>query len=519
LTAALTVRNLSKTFNGRTVLIRFEITIQPGEIHALLGQNGSGKSTLIKALAGYHEPDVGAVVQVGSRDLNLGSPASAYHLGCRFVHQDLGLVGTMSVQDNLFLTSGYPGRLGLVDRKAARAAAAKVLHAVGLEVDPGQPVAALRPAERTGVAIARALLSRGNDLPAVVVLDEPTATLPTHEVEALLATLRATASSGVGILFVTHHLDEISGFADKVTILRNGLVVGCWQTNEITSADLVRQLIGEELAAELRQAQGSSPPALPDQRPAEAVALSVTGLQAARLRDLSLRLRSGEIVGLYGLTGSGREDVLPAIYGSLKRDAGSVRVGEAELPPGRPDAAIRAGVAYLPPDRKALGGAMSHSARHNLTLPHLRPFWRYGTLRRKPETAEARDWFGRLKITPRDGMDLPLATFSGGNQQKILLARWLRLSPRVLLLDEPSQGVDVGAKLEVHRRIVAAARGGAAVLVSSSEVEELAALCERVFVIRNGYVSDELAGTRVNVRDINLSLHSERATSASRKAG
>jgi ribose transport system ATP-binding protein len=512
-TAALTVSRLSKTFNGRTVLSEFGITIEPGEIHALLGQNGSGKSTLIKALAGYHEPDAGAIVQVGGRDLDPGSPASSYHTGCRFVHQDLALVGTMSVQDNVFLSSSYPTRFGVVDRKASRRATAMALSAVGLDLDPDQPVAALRPSERTGVAIARALLSQDGTLPAVVVLDEPTATLPTHEVSTLLATLRATAASGVGILYITHHLDEIRGFAQKVSVLRNGQLVGCWKVNEISSADLVRQLVGEQLAAELNMAQESS-----HAQAEGAPTLSVSGLQVARLRELSFEVRPGEIVGLYGLTGSGREDALTAIYGSVKREGGSVRVAGEDLPAGRPDAAIKAGVGYLPPDRKTLGCVMDHSARHNLTLLDLQPFWHRGTLHRKPEVAAANAWFERMKVEPRNGESAPLSTFSGGNQQKVLLARWLRLNPKVLLLDEPSQGVDIGAKLEVRRQIVAAARDGAAVVVCSSEVEELVTLCERVLVIRNGYVSDELVGSRVNIADINFSFHSEKTVQESGKA-
>jgi ribose transport system ATP-binding protein len=512
MTAALTASKLSKTFNGRTVLREFEITVQPGEIHALLGQNGSGKSTLIKVLAGYHTPDHGAVIRVGGRDLDPGSPAAAFQLGCRFVHQDLALVHGLSVQDNLFLTSGYPTRLGAVNRKAARRAAVRALSVIGLDIDPDQPVGALRPAQRTGVAVARALLGHDGELPAVVVLDEPTATLPTHEVHALLATLRSTAASGVGILYVTHHLDEIRGFAQRVTVLRNGGRIGCWDVPAISGADLVRQLVGEQLADELDTAQESPRPGAPG---AGAAILTVSGLRAARLRELSLRVRPGEIVGIYGLTGSGREDALTAIYGSVRREAGSVRVESLELPAGRPDAAIKAGVGYLPPDRKALGGVMDLSARHNLTLPELRPFWRRGTLRRKLETAEVRTWFDQMKVEPRDGTEAPLSTFSGGNQQKILLAKWLRLAPRVLLLDEPSQGVDIGAKLEVHRQVAAAARGGAAVVVCSSEVEELVALCERVLIMRDGYVSDELTGPRVSVTDINLSFHADQGEPAS----
>ena len=512
MTPALAVSKLSKTFNGRTVLREFGITVERGQIHALLGQNGSGKSTLIKALAGYHAPDPGAIVQVGGRDLDPGSPASSYQLGCRFVHQDLALVATMSVRDNLFLVSGYPTRMGFLDRRASRRATAKALSAVALDLDPDQPVATLRPSERTGVAIARALLSRDGTLPAVVVLDEPTATLPTHEAATLLDTLRATAASGVGILYVTHHLDEIRDFAQKVSVLRNGDLAGCWNVSEIPSAELVRQLVGEQLAAELNVAQESLP-ALPGGPPA----LSVSGLKAARLRDFSLDVRPGEIVGLYGLTGSGREDALTAIYGAVKREAGSVRVAGEQLPAGRPDGAIKAGVGYLPPDRKTLGCVMQHSARHNLTLLDLRPFWRRGTLHRKLEAAEADAWFEKMQVEPRDGENAPLSTFSGGNQQKILLARWLRVSPAVLLLDEPTQGVDIGAKIEVHRHITAAARAGAAVVVCSSEVEELVSLCERVLIIRNGSISEELAGSNVNVAAINFSFHSGKTVPESGK--
>jgi ribose transport system ATP-binding protein len=316
----------------------------------------------------------------------------------------------------------------------------------------------------------------------------------------------------VGILYVTHHLDEVRDFARRVTVLRNGSRIGCWDVSEISSADLVRRLVGEQLADELDAAQDSPRPGAPTGGTA---ILTVSGLRAARLRELSLRVRPGEIVGIYGLTGSGREDALTAIYGSVRREAGSVRIGNLELPAGRPDAAIKAGVGYLPPDRKALGGVMDMSARHNLTLPYVRPFWKRGTLHRKPEAAEVSTWFDRMMVEPRDGTEAPLSTFSGGNQQKILLAKWLRLAPKVLLLDEPSQGVDIGAKLEVHRQITAAARGGAAVVVCSSEVEELVALCERVLVMRDGHVSDELTGSRVNVTEINLSFHADQRQRAS----
>ena len=499
---ALELHRLSKTFAGRTVLRDAELVLQRGEVHALLGQNGSGKSTLIKCLAGYHTPDEGSRIVVGGGVLEPGSPAASYQVGCRFVHQDLALVDSMSIADNLFLSSHFPTRIGNVDRRRCRRLTQKALSAIGLELDPGRLVGTLRPSERTGVAIARALLSNTDVLPSVVVLDEPTATLPSHEVEALLTTLRATAASGVAILYITHHVDEIRSFAQRVSILRNGSLVGTWDVTGLTTLEVVRHLVGEELAEELSQAQTTTQ-ALPAGDPV----LSVRSLAARRLRELTVDVRPGEVVGLYGLTGSGREDALTAIFGAIRPDGGTVSVAGRELRPGRPTDAIEAGIGYLPPDRKILGVAMELSARHNLTLLDIAPFWRRGLLRRRPESTEASRWFDRLGVEPRNGEAAPLGTFSGGNQQKVLLAKWLRIRPKVLLLDEPSQGVDVGAKLEVHRRIQEAARNGAAVVICSSEVEELVALCHRVLVIRAGHVGDELTGDRVTRSEINFTLH------------
>jgi ribose transport system ATP-binding protein len=499
---ALELHHLSKTFAGRTVLRDAELVLARGEIHALLGQNGSGKSTLIKCLAGYHLPDEGSHIVVGGEDLEPGSPTASYQAGCRFVHQDLALIDSLSIADNLFLSSHFPTRIGMVDRRRCRRLTARALSAIDLELDPNRLVGTLRPSERTGVAVARALLSDGDALPSVVVLDEPTATLPSHEVEALLTTLRATAAAGVAILYVTHHIDEVRSFAQRVSILRNGALVGTWNVADVRTPELVRELVGEALAEQLSQAQDTT-----EVVPAGEPVLSVRSLAARRLRELTLDVRPGEVVGLYGLTGSGREDALTAIFGAIQPDGGSVSVAGVELRAGRPTDAIDAGIGYLPPDRKTLGAAMELSARHNMTLLDIGPFFRRGLLRRRPESSEASYWFERLGVEPRNGEGAPLRTFSGGNQQKVLLAKWLRIHPKVLLLEEPSQGVDVGAKLEVHRQIQEAAGNGAAVVISSSEVEELVALCHRVLVIRAGRVGDELTGDRVTMTEINLTLH------------
>jgi ribose transport system ATP-binding protein len=499
---SLAIRRLSKTFVGKTVLDSFTLELARSEVHVLVGQNGSGKSTLIKILSGYHIPDPGGEVLVGGKPLRFGSPQSAYWLGCRFVHQDLGLVQTSSVLDNLFFLSGYPTRGGTIQTKAAIRQARAALDLIGLDVDPNLDISRLRAAEQTGVAIARAMLSHEGMEPFVLVLDEPTATLPADEVDRLLGTLRTAAATGIAVLYVTHHLQEVSDLGDRVSVLRDGALVG---TQEIASLDrqkLVHQLIGSELEAVQRM---DPPQHVRTAKPS----LTVTGVRANALDRLALRAWPGEIAGLSGLDGSGRETVLPAIFGAIPREAGRIEVDGVEIASSSPRAAIKAGVGYLPADRRAQGGVMEMSAIENMTLANLRPFWRRLRFHKRLERAEAMSWFTKLDIRPSAGLNAWLSTFSGGNQQKILFAKWLRRQPKVLLLDQPTQGVDIGAKAELHRQILEVARTGSAVLISSTDVEELATLCTRVLIVRSGRVVGELTGEAVTETAINNSFHSQ----------
>jgi ribose transport system ATP-binding protein len=510
--AALEVQGLSKTFTRTRALWNVDLSIESGQVHALLGQNGSGKSTLIKVLSGYHAPEPGGSVHIHGEPLPWASPVQSYRLGGRFVQQDLGLVGTLSVLDNLAMGSGFPTRLGTISGGRALAQARDDLKRLGLDIDPRTPVAALSASERTGVAVARALRNDPLYPARLLVLDEPTATLPVDEVDRLLQMVQHMAAAGVAVLYVTHHLGEVFRVADHVSVFRGGVVVGSGPVGDFDHGRLVHLLAGEELLAaesEERVARAA--------RAAErghTTILEAEGLVSGPLRGVSFSVARGEIVGIAGLTGSGRDAMLPAVFGATRRLAGDVRVDGGAVPAGRPDVAIRRGVAYLAPDRKIGGGIMTMSARENLTLPRLGPFWKAGVLRRRGERARTREWFSRLSVRPADAIEDPLGIFSGGNQQKILFGKWLSQEPSVFLLDEPTQGVDVGAKADLHRELEDAARAGAAIVISSSDLEELADLCDRLLVIVDGEISAELTGDQLTESRITRSFMPLAATPA-----
>jgi ribose transport system ATP-binding protein len=492
---ALSASHLTKAFGGILALNDVSLTVNTSEVHALLGENGSGKSTLIKILSGYHRPEDGGEVLIDGEPLAFGSATSTYDLGCRFVHQDLGLILTSSILDNLYLNSGFPTRFGTIRGHEARELAAADLEKVGLTVDPRVLVSHLTPSMRTGVAIARALLDDGRSRVRLLVLDEPTATLPQNEVDALLEIVRRTAQSGVGVLYVTHRLDEVFQIADNITVLRDGVKVATTPVADIDRRQLITLLVGsefEEIHAEsvnLHSEHGTD-------------ILSVEGMIAGPLNRVNFSARPGDIIGFAGITGSGRESILGATFGAVPRDAGTVLMDGVPLRALRPNEAMRAGMAYLPPDRKTSGGFMDFSARENLTISNLREFWRHLNINRKAENGETIHWFEELGVRPKKAINLPLFGFSGGNQQKVLFGKWLSRKPKVLLLDEPTQGVDVGAKAELHRRLLKAAADGAAVIVSSSDVDELAAICHRVYVMRDGEIAAQLHGSVLTVGSI-----------------
>ncbi len=497
--ALLTIEGLSKSFPGQVALDDVDLVINAGRTHALVGQNGSGKSTLIKILCGYHQPTGesratyhGEPVRRGNVELTLGDARSAALAGIRFVHQDLGLVDTLSAVENIAMGVGYTTKRGRIDWRSDTARAEQDLAALGFtDFDVRVPVGQLAPSQKTAVAIARALHGWEDDA-NLLVLDEPTASLPGADVERLFAAIRLLKERGVAILYVSHHLDEVFAIADEVTVLRDGRRVATLPVGELDHDKLIELMIGHRLERR-RQSSRSDTGTAP--------ALQARGLSGGTVHDLDLDVEPGEIVGVAGITGSGREAVVPLLTGQVPSLSGSVHVGSQPIANYEPRSGLRAGMAFLAADRGTLGVVKSQSVRANLTLANVARHRRGWRLRHADERAEVLEWIDRLRIKT-SGTEAPIDTLSGGNQQKVLFGRSLRLEPSVLVLDEPTRGIDVGAKEEIHVLIDTAATDGGAVLVASTDTDELVRLCHRVLVMRGGRVAAVLSDDDMTVEHI-----------------
>jgi len=491
---ALSVRGLSKSFGPQRALDGLDLDIAPGEIHALLGQNGSGKSTFVKLLAGYHKPDPGSTAAVAGRPFEVGSAVAARDAGLRFVHQNLGLIETMAVSDN-FRLEGGAGWLAPLRRRTERADASKALADLGYgHIDPTTRVSALVEAERTAVALARAL-QHFEHVP-LLVLDEPTASLPGPEVERLFEALRGIAARGTAILFISHHLEEVFALADRATVLRDGKKVATATVADLTHDELVELLLGRQLleAVALHDRIGDEESATLAPR------LVVRDVFGETVDGVDLTVQPGHVLGVAGITGSGREELAGLLAGRLPR-GGSVEVDGRVVPPGDPRRSVDLGVCTVPADRAAQALLPKATVRENMTLGDLSPFWRTGRLRKRDERKECSRWVERLDVRPAQP-EKAVTELSGGNQQKVVMARWLRCTPAVLILDEPTQGVDIGSKADIHRLVEEATSGGAAVVVCSTDDDELARLATEVVVLRRGRVAVRLTGADITAERI-----------------
>lgn len=488
MTTALSVRNATKIFGAQVALNDVSIDVEPGEIRALVGQNGCGKSTLIKILAGFHAPEPGTMVTVAGRELEFENAVASEAVGLRFVHQDLGLVGNLDAVDNMAMGQGYiTNPTKTIRWRKERAHAREALAALGYDINVRVPVAGLQMSERTAVAIARAMSDRGSPV-TMLILDEPTANLPNAEAQRLYQLVRRVADTGVAVLFVSHHFDEVFEMADSVTVLRDGNHIVTRPVEGLSEEELIELVVGRKLET---HDKGDG-----DAREHGPEILTLTGVSGGSVASLDLTVHRGEVVGVAGITGSGREVVAGLVFGGLER-GGEVTVSGKPLPPNRPDVSIERGIALVPAERHANASLLEQTLRENITLVDPGRHMTLGILRRRPERADVRIWLDKLSVKPAGQTEYTMNQLSGGNQQKVIVARWLRQEPDVLILDEPTQGVDVGAKADIHRLVDEAAAQGAAVLVCSTDHEELVRVCDRVVIMRKGRVAEILRHNQI----------------------
>ncbi|MGH2937946.1 MAG: sugar ABC transporter ATP-binding protein [Solirubrobacterales bacterium] len=495
---ALRIENLSKSFQGVLALNQVDLELCPGEVHALLGQNGSGKSTLIKVLAGFQRPERGAKAWVDGEPFKLGEPGAAHAASLRFIHQDLALIGELNAVDNLALGESYGSRIWLSDGRE-RKRAEEIFDRYEVDIDVSAPVISLTRAEQTMTAIVRALYHQ-TSAAGILVLDEPTAAFADHEVQRLFELIHRVQVNHGTVLYVTHRLEEVFQLADRVTVLRDGKKVTTRPVAGLDHDSLAELIVGRPVDTLYPQRR---------QSPRE-TAITVTGLSGGHVARFDLELHKGELVGVTGLKDSGANDVLHRMFGSRPRHAGELRLASGELFGRSPASAIKAGVAFAPADRRALSGMLEWTLRENVTLPKIKSRSLLRWIGAAEEREDARAWLQALGVVPADP-EAHFSELSGGNQQKVVLARWLRCKASIFLIEEPTGGVDVGARQTIYEALRKMTADGGAVLISSSDAEELAALCDRVIVMRRGRITATLEGAAQSADNISLETIREEA--------
>ena len=474
----LDANSISKSFAGVQALAGVSFDLRPGEVHALVGENGAGKSTFIRIVTGAETPDAGTLI-VSGRALRRLDPAAARAMGIAAIYQQPALFPDLSVAENIALALETAGVWRRVDWTARMRRAAELLARAGASIDPARRAETLSFPEQQLVEIAKAI---GADA-RILVMDEPTSALTDAEVARLFAVIRTLRGAGAGVIYISHRLEEVFAISDRVTVLRDGATIATRATADVEPQELIRMMVGRELAAMFPK----RPVPLGD------VALELAGVsnQATGVRDVSLSVRSGEILGLAGLAGCGRSELADTIFGLTPADSGEIRIRGKTARLDSPGRAIRCGVGYVPKDRRQHGVVAEMSIAENISLASLRTVSRLGLIRRWLERDAAAGYMTRLRIKA-PSTATGVSALSGGNQQKVALARWLMTDARILILDEPTQGVDVGAKAEIHALMGDLVERGVAILMISSELPELLGMCDRVAVMRAGTISGVL---------------------------
>jgi len=493
---AIRMMGIAKSFPGVRALASVDLAVRPGEIHAVVGENGAGKSTLVKILAGVHTPDEGRI-EIDDAEVTISSPLIAQRFGIRMVYQELNLVPDLTVAENITL-GRMPQRRGLFDRARAVDDSERVLGDLNAKLDPNELVGNLTVGQQQLVEIAKAYLAD----PRIIVFDEPTSSLSEHEAAALFAVIRTMRARGIAIIYISHRLREVLDLADTLTVIRDGRAIETRAVEGMTPQDMIAAMVGRELA-DLFPKRGA---------PIGQIALSVEGLgRRGVFSGVSFHVRRGEIVGFAGLVGAGRTEVARVLFGLDHSDAGTIDLGDRRLVRLTPIQARRAGIVYVPEDRKLHGLVPSMSVRSNLTLAIIGSLSRWGWIGARRERQTATSLIRRLGVSP-PLPDRNVSTLSGGNQQKVVIGKWLATNPKVLLLDEPTRGVDVGAKAEIHQLIGDLVEQGIAVVLISSELAEILAVSDRTYVFHEGRITAELSRQDATEQTIMTAATGEVAT-------
>ncbi len=492
------MNDIVKSFGGNIAVNHVSISVRAGRVVALLGENGAGKSTLIKVLAGVHAKDGGNILLDGVRIDSAADFSSSSETPITFIHQDLGLVEWMTVAENMAFTMGFPKTLGVIRWSKVRENAAQALRRVGMDIDPDARVFELSRTEKSLLAIARAISVKAR----VLVLDEPTASLPAADVKHLFTVLERLKTEGVGMIYVTHRLDEVMEIADDVVVMRDGFKVAEGERSGYGIKDLVKLIVGKEKGGDMRHAESVR----------DSVALAVENMVVGDTGPVSFALHQGEMLALAGLRGAGQEEIGRALFGLRSIDSGKILLRGSDFRPSSASTAIQRGVNMVAGDRTGESLVMTSTVRENMFLNPVaqgsRPFGLYSAKQESSRgTALVRDFDVRPGI-----VDIDISALSGGNQQKVVLARWLNVPGSVLILEDPTAGVDVGARADIYRLLHRALDQGIGILLISSDFEEVAKICSRALVFNRGGVSAELSGTEVTFG--NLIEHSSSAPRA-----
>ncbi|WP_407313322.1 sugar ABC transporter ATP-binding protein [Desulfosporosinus sp. SB140] len=474
----LVMEGISKSFSGVTVLDNVQFSLRQGEVHALMGENGAGKSTLMKILAGIYSKDTGSV-QIEGTESAATSPKIAQQLGVAIIHQELNMIPDLSIRENMFLGRELKwGHTGFVNQALMRSEAKDYLNQLGMDLNPDGLVGELSVGQQQMVEIAKALSMKAK----ILVLDEPTAALTKREIEKLFQLIERLKAQGVGMIYISHRMEEIFQISDRITVLRDGRYIGTRETKVTTMDELVQMMVGREIKERFPKVETEIGEEL----------LRVEGLsQEGKLYDINLSVRAGEILGIAGLMGAGRTELTKALFG-VEKCQGKIFVNGKSVSLKNPREAIKAGLALITEDRKGEGLISDLSVRENLALPNLRSLSKFGFISHRMEGDFVRESISKLKVKVHNSEQW-VSSLSGGNQQKVVIGKWLATRPKVLILDEPTRGVDIGAKREIYDLMNQLVQTGAAIIMISSELPEVLGMSDRILVMHEGRITGEFS--------------------------